>query len=387
MFQKNNKIIYVVLISTFFGLASGIIGTIAARVYILERVLNIPYVGDYSYINDGNGGNLVIQGARKIVIEQNAKVDEVISSAGQVVVGIFDKKNAASAEGPGAYYQKNNELGQGFILTSDGWMISRFSPPGLSAKAIDEKTKKDILSKYVVINKQNEILDVVDIAVDPNSGYAFWRMEGSGFPVRKLIDEKELKNGQLVLAVNWQGYSFLTSIVGISGDGGLVKNSDKAENKIILADNPAASLGFSFLFDLNGGLVGITDKNGEFKTTDSYLPCVNCLLKNIQFKYPSLGLNYVDLSGLVDPGRKKPNRGALIQENSAGIAVAPGGAADKAGLKKGDLILSVNNIELNTENDLARIVSRHIPGDTLFVSYERGGEIKSIAITLEERKL
>ena len=75
MSQSNNKIIYIVIISTIFGLASGVIGSMVSRVYVLEKAFNIPLLG-YSYLDSDKTGNLVIQGARKVVIEQNAKVEE-----------------------------------------------------------------------------------------------------------------------------------------------------------------------------------------------------------------------------------------------------------------------------------------------------------------------
>ncbi|GAA3442132.1 trypsin-like peptidase domain-containing protein [Planomonospora venezuelensis] len=63
--------------------------------------------------------------------------------------------------------------------------------------------------------------------------------------------------------------------------------------------------------------------------------------------------------------------------------VTPGGAADKAGLKPGDVILEVNGLVLQDGNELIALVRGKAPGDKLEVKYQRGGQEKTATVTVQ----
>ncbi len=80
---------------------------------------------------------------------------------------------------------------------------------------------------------------------------------------------------------------------------------------------------------------------------------------------------------------KYPTKGALIYPNKEGTALTPKSPAEKAGLKKGDIILSVNNTEIDKNNDLARVIQKYLPDEKLNIRYIRGGEENRKEIILE----
>ncbi|GIH91419.1 trypsin-like peptidase domain-containing protein [Planobispora siamensis] len=63
--------------------------------------------------------------------------------------------------------------------------------------------------------------------------------------------------------------------------------------------------------------------------------------------------------------------------------VTPGGAADKAGIKPGDVILEVNGLVLQDGNELIALVRGKAPGDKLEVKYLRGGQEKTATVTVQ----
>jgi putative serine protease PepD len=59
--------------------------------------------------------------------------------------------------------------------------------------------------------------------------------------------------------------------------------------------------------------------------------------------------------------------------------------AEKAGLKKGDVITAVNSTTIATGDDLSRAIDAHKPGDQVSVTYKRGGSEHTVTVTLGTR--
>ncbi|MFW5726837.1 MAG: PDZ domain-containing protein, partial [bacterium] len=62
------------------------------------------------------------------------------------------------------------------------------------------------------------------------------------------------------------------------------------------------------------------------------------------------------------------------------------GAAEKAGLQKGDIILSLDGRNLVTRSDFEELISYHSPGDEVMVTYKRDNETRSVRLTLTNRE-
>jgi putative serine protease PepD len=72
--------------------------------------------------------------------------------------------------------------------------------------------------------------------------------------------------------------------------------------------------------------------------------------------------------------------GAQISRSSQGVA--PNGPAAKAGLQPGDLITAVNGHAVNTTNQFVATIANYAPGDTVTLTVKRGGQSKTIKLTL-----
>jgi S1-C subfamily serine protease len=70
-----------------------------------------------------------------------------------------------------------------------------------------------------------------------------------------------------------------------------------------------------------------------------------------------------------------------------GIVVAdtvPGSPAERVGLQQGDVIVAVDKQQLHDESDLARLLSKHKPGDQVTLSVVRNNKTRDVQVKLAE---
>ena len=103
---------------------------------------------------------------------------------------------------------------------------------------------------------------------------------------------------------------------------------------------------------------------------------------------PFLGVRYVLVNESIKEERKLTvGYGALIiGEGRSNPAVLEGSAADKAGLKEGDIILEVNGVKVDREHSLAALLKNYSPGDTIKLKVLSEGSEKEAAVILGENK-
>ncbi len=90
-------------------------------------------------------------------------------------------------------------------------------------------------------------------------------------------------------------------------------------------------------------------------------------------------------------GASKPKLGVRVveQENQAGVMVSevvPGSAAEKAGIKEGDIILSVDDQDIDSVERLVQVVQSHTQADEVVIDIRRGEELLSLPAQLSSIK-
>lgn len=271
--------------------------------------------------------------------------------------------------------------GSGVIISAEGYIVT-------NNHVIDQA---DEIS--VILNDKREFKAKL-IGTDPSTDIALIKIDMSGLPSLKFSNSDNLKLGEWVLAV---GNPFnLTSTVtaGIvsakSRDIGINPDQMRIESFIQTdaAVNPGNSGGA--LVNTRGELVGINTAIAS--QTGSYSGYSFAVPSNIVQKVVGDLKEYGDVQrALLNVNIGDVNSDVAKKYNLDKIEgvfvgkVLPGGAAEIAGLKDNDVIISVDNVNVNSTAELQEQISKHRPGDKVVVEVKRDNKRKPFNVTLRNK--
>ncbi len=221
------------------------------------------------------------------------------------------------------------------------------------------------------------------------------------FHTVKLGDSDKLQIGQTVIAIgNALGEFRNTVSVGvISGLSRKVSASGGGMSETledVIQTDAAINRGNSGgpILNLKGEVIGVNFAMAEQAQSIGFAIPINQAKKDIEqvkkmgkIVYPFLGVRYV----LINEKIQKENNltvdyGAWVKKGDQGEeAVSPGSAAEKAGLKEGDIVLEFAGEKITTENSLAKIIMKYNPGDKISLKISRDGQEKIFEIILGKR--
>ncbi|MFH1582898.1 MAG: PDZ domain-containing protein [Candidatus Falkowbacteria bacterium] len=387
-FFKKHKFVFLVIIILILSIGGGIFGEIVIKPYLVDTSYNFSSFGnlDFSQGRFRDQG-IVISNAKNVTVQQDVKIEETINSVSVSLVGIYKKQKLIK---PGNIFSPDNfykisdarqndsvglAAGQGFIITSDGWIITTLM--------LDK-----IYTDYVVITKDKKIYQIDKAVSDGPTSFNFIHVAARDFPVKKFAANQDIKRGNSTISVNWLGSSWVSSVLGFKEQGGLVQSSDIFSAKLILNNDVPQEFRGSVVFNLAGDALGLADGKGEIEPMAHLETVINSLFKNKIIKRPSLGVNYINLASFVsvDEQNNYWQKGVIIYKDLKNIAVKKSSPADKAGLLEHDIIISVDNINLDKVNDLADIVQGYAVGDKINLVIIRDGVEKAVEVILEEQK-
>jgi hypothetical protein len=384
MEKRKNYLLPIILISVLFGLIAGITGEIITRVYFFQD-LSVPYFNDEFNLADlnYNRSNLIIRDAKKVVVNQDIKIEETINSIKPALLRIFKKIPVdeesveestilsqvdlnAKGEEDKLYYRLDEPDFIALIVTSDGW----------AAASLPEKLEKDFnIEDYVAIDNNRQIYELDELSDFKNlsGNLIFFHLQNaSSLSIKAIASRSDISLGQSVLVIRDFNNAWLTSLSSLKSLTS-ISSSDDLNVRINLAGSLNEDLVNSFIFNLSGDLVAIVGAEKEIVPAFSYIYHWQSFFADKSFSRPFLGVNYLDLSRIKMLGLKK-EKGALLQEELGSPAVVFGSPAELAGLAAGDIITWVNNKELNYDNDLSSIISTYRPGDEISIIYLRDNE-------------
>lgn len=135
----------------------------------------------------------------------------------------------------------------------------------------------------------------------------------------------------------------------------------------------------SMVFDDEGRLIGLIDRDQRMIPLASVETVLSSLLQQQTIQRPSLGITYLDRSTAVVASNLTAS-GLLIGAATGQAAVRAGSPADKAGLKAGDIIVSINNQPV--QKRLYTILNAYQVGDSFRVQYLRDQTTKEATVVL-----
>jgi serine protease Do len=264
--------------------------------------------------------------------------------------------------------------GSGFLISADGLVLT-------NAHVVDGA--KEVTVK---LSDHREYKAKV-LGADRSSDIAVLKIEGQGLPSVTLGDSDQLGVGDYVLAIGEPFGLEETATAGIVSAKGRSLPGDGYVPFIQTdaAVNPGNSGGP--LFDANGSVVGINaqiySNSGGFQGVSFAIP-INLavqvkdqIVKTGKVVHARLGVEVQPLNqSLAESFKLKTPNGALVAK------VTPDSAAEKAGIKVGDVILKFNGSPILDAGQLSQRVGVMTPGDKASLEIWRDGKTVSLTATI-----
>ena len=269
--------------------------------------------------------------------------------------------------------------GSGVIIREDGYIVT-------NNHVIDGADKIE-----VTLNN-NVTYPATLVGTDPATDVALLKIDATGLPIIPFGDSDKLRLGEWGIAIG-SPYDLRSTITaGIVSSKGRSMPNYSGEYKIesfIQTDaavNPGNSGGA--LVDRAGNLVGINtaiySRTGSYSGYSFAVP-VN-IVKKIAYDLMDfgsvqravLGISMGPITDKIAEDLKLSSRnGVYISE------VSPSSAADKAGIKAGDVLIAIDSTNITGTASVHETVSRYSPGDMAVLTVIRDGKEKKFDVTFK----
>ena len=271
--------------------------------------------------------------------------------------------------------------GSGVIISSDGYIIT-------NNHVIDGADEIEITLE------DNRSFEAKLVGSDPVTDIALLKIDQSDLSYIKFGDSDSLRLGEWVLAIGnpYELRSTVTAGIVSAKARSMPTGDDKFRIEAFIQTDAAVNPGNSggALVNMKGELVGINtaiaSRTGSYSGYSFAVPSsiaqkvVKDIMEYGSVKRALLGITMRDMDGDLakEIGRKSVN-GVYIYE------VQPNGAAQKAGVKSGDILLSINGREVNSAPAVQEEISRFRPKDKISVKLEREGKQIELPVVLQSK--
>ncbi len=281
---------------------------------------------------------------------------------------------------PSPEEQARTSLGSGFIISSDGYILTNTHVvDGADQVTVRLQDRRTLVAKVV--------------GSDPQYDIALLKVSAGGaLPAVHIGDSRSLKAGQWVLAIGSPfGFDYTVTQGIVSAVGRSLGSSDQPYTSFIQTDVPI-NQGNSGgpLFNLQGQVVGVNSQiysnTGGYQGVAFSIPIDVAMNAVQQIKtkgYVSRGMLGVGMGPVTDDMVK-----ALKLPSADGTIVAqvvPGGGAEKAGIRPGDVIVTYDGHPIHQSSDLPPLAAMTKPGTAVPVEIVRDGHRQSLQVTVGEQ--
>ena len=266
-------------------------------------------------------------------------------------------------------------LGSGFIISADGYVLTNHHViDGADTVTVKLSDSREFEAEVVGSDEKSDI--------------ALLKIDANGLPVLRLGDSKQLRPGQWVVAI---GSPFGLDHSVTAGIVSAVGRSAGASQQYVpfIQTDVAINRGNSGgpLLNTRGEVVGINSQifsnSGGYMGVSFAIPidlAMNAVQQlkaggKVQYGMIGVGLQAID-STMADALGLPDTRGALIR------SVSPGQPGEKAGLRVGDVVRSVDGRAINRSSELPPIIGAMAPGTRVELGILRDGKQRTVDVVL-----
>ena len=364
-----------IVIGTCFGVPSirnSILGTNNTNYSNDNSDKNSGYVSQTSL---SNYSDTAIYAANKVLPSiVGIKVEYSVNSLMSMFGGV--QNSTATATGSGIIISED-----GYILTNNHVVSSSSSE---SYYSVSEATKLTV----TLFNDETEYEAKV-VGTDEQTDLAVIKIDKTGLPKAEFADSDSIKVGEFAMAVgNPLGMESSITCGVISAVNRKITDTDGKSYTLIQTD-AAINAGNSggALVNSQGQVIGVNTLKlqGEGIEGMGFAIPINSTedITSQLIEYSKVRRPYIGITGM-DLDEKTAKANNLV----VGIyvkAIDDFSAAEKAGIKIGDVIVEADGKKVSTMDELTEIKNSHQIGDEMKIKVNRDGEERELTVKLEEQ--
>jgi serine protease Do len=318
--------------------------------------------------------------------ELSAAMEDLSGKVSHAIVQIFSTGysfNESSDATNASLITRQRSSGSGVILTPDGFIVT-------NAHVIQSARRVQVQLSFGLPQRRAKLLDAKVIGMDREADLAVIKIDMTALPYLTFSDSDRLRQGQIVIAVgNPLGLENSVSMGIISSTGRQLKTDDPMS--YIQTDasiNPGNSGGP--LLDTDGHVIGIntfiyTQSGGNegigFALPSNLVAGVYAQIKKSGHVHRGeIGIAAQTVTPALIVGLALPQEyGVLLAD------VDPEGPADKAGVKVGDIVQSIDGRNLENARQLDTYLYSKPVGDKVLLKLLRGKDTLDATVEVVER--
>ena len=367
-------------------------GRIVRSAVALVLAAAMGFAGGFVGARVGNAGN-------KVVIQQVERTDSSAASGTAVASGGMTTSQVSEMVSPSvvvitteqvvysqwSWYGQNqveSGAGSGVIISSDGYILT-------CAHVVSGASQ-------ITVTIGDTDYTATVVGEDDTSDVAVLKIDATGLTPATVGDSDSLSVGDSVLAVGNPlgelGGTVTSGIVSALNRSVTIQGTSSTNTMSLIQMDASVSPGNSGggLFNMNGELIGLVNAKSSSSDAEGLgfaipindaIQVAQDLLENGYVSgRPYMGITYIAVTDA--------QTAAQFNVNAYGVYVVDvvqGGPADKAGLKAGDRIVSIDGTEIAQKDDLGTLMQQHTAGDTLSITVARDGQMQTVSLTLGEK--
>ena len=319
--------------------------------------------------------------------------DTSIAVANKVLPSVVGIKVTYSVSSPYySYYGMNGQTatatGSGVIITDDGYILTNNHVVSSASSSSYYQVSQATDISVTLYGDETEYKATI-VGTDEQTDLAVLKIDKTGLTAAELGDSSKVKVGEFAMAIGNPLNMPSTVTTGIISATSRKITSDNVTYTVIQTD-AAINSGNSggALINAEGKVIGINTlklAGSGIEGIGFAIPINDTknvyeeLISNGKVSRPSIGITGRDLNETTAKANNLPE-GVYV------LSVAEFSAAEKAGIKTGDVIVAIDGKEVKTMSELNTQKNTHKVGDEVTIKLIRDGKEQEIKVTLGETK-